>query len=84
MGGGHAGHNGLRSMVKEMGSNAFARLRVGIGRPVHGDVSNFVLSDFARGEEQEWLPDLIDRAVKAIKLAAQNGVRSAMNEVNAT
>ena len=84
MGGGHAGHNGLRSMVKEMGSNAFARLRVGIGRPVHGDVSNFVLSDFARGEEQEWLPDLIDRAVKAIKLAVQNGVRSAMNEVNAT
>ena len=84
VGGGHAGHNGLRSMIKEMGSNAFARLRVGIGRPVHGDVSNFVLSDFARGEEQEWLSDLIDRSVQAIKLAVSDGVRAAMNQVNAT
>jgi PTH1 family peptidyl-tRNA hydrolase len=84
IGGGHAGHNGLRSMVKETGSNEFSRLRVGIGRPVHGDVSNFVLSDFARGEEQEWLPDLIERSVQAIKLAIRLGARPAMNKVNAT
>ena len=83
VGGGHAGHNGLRSMIKEMGSNAFARLRVGIGRPVHGDVSNFVLSDFARGEEQEWLPTSSTVQFKRLSWRYLMGfVR--MNQVNAT
>lgn len=84
IGGGHAGHNGLRSITSEMGQNTFARLRVGIGRPVHGDVSNYVLSDFSRGEESDWLPDLIERAVDSLKKSICLGVRPAMNEVNAT
>ena len=83
-GGGHAGHNGLRSIGSEMGANGFCRLRVGIGRPVHGDVSNYVLSDFGRDDEQAWLPDLIERASGALKMAVKHGVASAMNEVNAT
>lgn len=83
VGGGHAGHNGLRSLVSELGSRDFVRLRVGIGRPQHGDVTNFVLSDFAR-EEQQWLPDLLDRAADAIRRTLRDGPQKAMNDVNAT
>ena len=83
-GGGHAGHNGLRSMVAEFGGNkGFQRLRVGIGRPVHGTVSNYVLSDFSAGEERDWLPDLVERAANALETALRLGMKAAMNEVHA-
>ena len=45
-GGGLAGHNGLKSIAECLGSQEFKRLRMGIGRPVHGDVSNWVLSGY--------------------------------------
>ncbi len=83
VGGGHAGHNGLRSIIGQLGSRDFARLRVGIGRPRHGEVSDFVLSDFAAGEERDWLPDLQDRAADALRLALKDGLKNAMNQVNA-
>lgn len=50
-GGGAGGHNGLRSLDKHLGGNAYLRCRIGIGRPRHGDVSNFVLSRFTSEEE---------------------------------
>ncbi|PWK57281.1 aminoacyl-tRNA hydrolase [Roseicyclus mahoneyensis] len=57
-GGGHAGHNGLRSMHQHIGE-AYARVRLGIGHPGHKDrVAGYVLSDFAKAE-QEWLDDLM-------------------------
>ena len=84
IGGGHAGHNGLRSMQADLGTNAFHRLRIGIGRPAKGSVSNFVLSDFAPGDEQAWLPDLIERSVAALRSAVREGTRKAMNTVNGT
>lgn len=49
--GGLGGHNGLRSLKASLGTADFWRLRFGIGRPVHGDVASFVLSDFT-GDEQ--------------------------------
>jgi PTH1 family peptidyl-tRNA hydrolase len=82
IGGGHAGHNGLRSMQEQLGSPAYARLRVGIGRPAKGSVTSFVLQDFARGEEQDFLPDLVDRSVSAVRTALHQGVHKAMNTVN--
>lgn len=57
-GGGHAGHNGLRSMHQHLGPE-YHRVRLGIGHP--GDkklVSNYVLNDFAKAE-QDWLDDLL-------------------------
>jgi PTH1 family peptidyl-tRNA hydrolase len=83
IGGGHAGHNGVRSMMAELGTGDFVRLRVGIGRPKHGTVSDFVLSDFA-GEERDFLPDLLDRAVNALRAALREGAPLAMNTVNST
>ena len=57
-GGGHAGHNGLRSMHQHI-SEAYRRVRMGIGHPGHKDrVSGYVLHDFAKADEA-WLDDLL-------------------------
>lgn len=50
-GGGLQGHNGLRSIKERIGSDQFFRLRLGIGRPRHGDVRNHVTSPFSKDEE---------------------------------
>ena len=50
MGGGLQGHNGLRSIAEMLGTKDFHRLRIGIGRPVHGDVRLFVTSPFTKEE----------------------------------
>lgn len=57
-GGGHAGHNGLRSIHQHIGES-YDRVRLGIGHPGHKDrVSGYVLSDFAKSD-QDWLDDLL-------------------------
>jgi PTH1 family peptidyl-tRNA hydrolase len=57
-GGGHAGHNGLRSIHQHIGE-AYGRVRLGIGHPGHKDrVSGYVLSDFAKADA-EWLDDVL-------------------------
>lgn len=57
-GGGHAGHNGLRSIHQHIG-DTYHRVRMGIGHPGHKDrVAGYVLSDFAKAES-DWLDDLI-------------------------
>ena len=57
-GGGHAGHNGLRSLHAHIG-DSYSRVRIGIGHPGHKDrVSGYVLSDFAKSDA-DWLDDLL-------------------------
>lgn len=57
-GGGHAGHNGLRSIHQHIGAD-YQRVRLGIGHPGHKDrVAGYVLSDFAKAD-QDWLDDVI-------------------------
>lgn len=57
-GGGHAGHNGLRSIHAHVG-DAYERVRLGIGHPGHKDkVASYVLNDFAKAD-QNWLDDLL-------------------------
>ncbi len=84
VGGGHAGHNGLRSIMQRLGTPEFIRVRVGVGRPppgFRGDVADFVLSDFDALERSE-LPDVLDRAAIAIESVVADGVAPAMNMVN--
>ena len=58
-GGGHAGHNGLRSLHQHVG-DAYLRVRIGVGHPGHKDrVSAYVLSDFAKAD-RDWLVRLLD------------------------
>ena len=84
VGGGHAGHNGLRSIMQRLGSPEFIRNRVGVGRPppgVKGDLAHYVLADFDAMERAE-LPDVVDRAASAIEKIVADGIAPAMNAVN--
>lgn len=74
------GHNGMQSIIEQLGTNEIARLKVGIGRPRSGSI-NHVLSRFSPEEEAE-LPDLIARAADAVLLWKASGTIAAMNEVN--
>ncbi len=80
-GGGHGGHNGLRDIVQQLGSADFLRLRLGVGRPVHGEVADYVLSDFGPDEQGPAL-DLVERAVTALTCMMTDGVVMAMNKFN--
>ncbi len=76
-GGGHAGHNGLRSIHGHLGEG-YARVRLGIGHPGHKDlVAGYVLHDFAKAD-QDWLEDLL-RGISegAVALAAGDGAKFA-------
>lgn len=68
VGGGAAGHNGLKSIIERMGGNEFHRLRFGVGRPTNPlmDVADFVLSNFS-DEEKKQLPELIKVCVGNIE-----------------
>lgn len=81
VGGGHAGHNGLRSIVADLGSSDFVRVRIGVGRPGHKNVAGHVLDDFARSEHEE-LRILIQEAADAIDEIVRKGPLLAMNKVN--
>lgn len=83
-GGGHAGHNGLRSIIQRLGTPDFVRVRVGVGRPPpgwKGDVADFVLQDFDAMERAE-LPDVVDRSAAAIERILADGTAAAMNALN--
>jgi PTH1 family peptidyl-tRNA hydrolase len=83
-GGGHAGHNGLRSIIQRLGTPDFVRVRMGIGKPpagFRGDVADYVLQNFDAMERAE-LPGTIDQALGAIQGVVTLGVSAAMNAVN--
>jgi PTH1 family peptidyl-tRNA hydrolase len=80
-GGGHAGHNGLRSLLQELGSGQFIRIRVGIGRPLQGDAADYVLSTFNR-DEMGHLPRLLDGVVDLLELLLTEGIPKAMSLYN--
>jgi len=79
--GGHAGHKGMMSIVENLGSQEFARLRVGIGRPVSGDEIEYVLSDFTRDEEAIMVATYAT-AVAAVECWVCEGILMAMNRFN--
>lgn len=80
--GGHAGHNGLRSIIDMIGSREFIRIRVGIGRPKHGTVSDYVLQRFHQ-DEQAWIDDLCRQTSQDIQDVIQKGPKKAMNDIHA-
>jgi PTH1 family peptidyl-tRNA hydrolase len=75
------GHNGLSSVIQQLSTNEFPRLRVGIGRG-RSSATTQVLSKFS-AEEQQVLPDVIENAADACELWLREGAVSAMNTVNA-
>ena len=79
-GGSAGGHRGVRSIIEKLGTDAFPRLRIGIGRPT-GDTVRYVLEPFTREEEAE-LPRIIERAADAAECAIEHGLAVAMNRYN--
>ena len=81
-GGGLAGHNGLRSLAQDLGTQDFLRLRIGVGRPGRGDprpVADWVLSPFASEEDVE---ALVARAADAAEVIANEGLEAAQAKFN--
>ncbi|HTM20950.1 MAG TPA: aminoacyl-tRNA hydrolase [Kofleriaceae bacterium] len=90
-GGGHGGHNGLRSIIQQLGGNEFLRVRVGVGAPPlppgidaetrDNRVAGYLLSDFPAAErkEIEWA---IPVAASAVEAVVHKGITAAMNEFN--
>ena len=81
-GGGTAGHNGLKSIASHLGTQDFLRLRLGIGRPVHGDMADYVLARF-QPEEMEILSRVSEFAAAQIREYLQGDFNRVMNAVNA-
>jgi PTH1 family peptidyl-tRNA hydrolase len=79
--GGHGGHNGLRSIIEELGTERFSRLRVGIGDPVRNG-RDHVLSRY-EPDEVERLDDLLDEAAEGVEIWAGEGTSKAANRSNA-
>lgn len=73
MGGGFAGHNGLKSIAQCLGTDQFARMRIGIGRPVHGSMSDWVLGKFSK-EEQAQLALLFEKLNDPLQTAVVDGL----------
>jgi PTH1 family peptidyl-tRNA hydrolase len=82
LGGGLAGHNGLRSIAEVLGTQEFLRLRIGVGRPARGDrrpVADYVLSAFEPDVDVE---SLVSRAADAVEAMARDGLEAAQSRYN--
>jgi PTH1 family peptidyl-tRNA hydrolase len=80
-GGGHGGHNGLRSILSVFGTGDFIRLRIGIGRPVRGDVVDYVLQPFSAIEMQD-LASVLDGAIDTLESFFSDGLEKTMSLYN--
>lgn len=79
--GSSGGHNGLESIIAQLGTTGFPRLRIGITRQTRGDTVNYVLSRFSR-EEEARLPEIIQEAAEAALIWSSEGLGPAMNRFN--
>ena len=80
--GGPGGHNGMKSIIQMLGTEQFARVRIGIGRPKHnGDEINYVIGAIPE-EEIPKLDDGTEKAKDAVIEIIKNGIDSAMNKFN--
>lgn len=81
-GGGHGGHNGIKSVVEALGTPQFVRVKIGIGRPApHQDSADYVLQPVTPDEMAVFEPCL-SRAVDALECLVHRGTAVAMNQFN--
>jgi len=85
VGGGHAGHNGIRSIIQDIGTPDFIRVRCGVGRPGGGKVgmTGHVLGDFGKAEQTE-AEIMIKEAADAVEDILEKGALLAMNRWNSS
>lgn len=83
-GGGHGGHNGLRSLLAHLPDDGFARVRMGIGRPPpRWDPADYVLSKFSSGEWPE-VEKMVTEAADAVEAIIRSGLSKTMTLYNRT
>ena len=80
-GGSAGGHKGMLSIIRQLGRDDFLRLRLGIGRPEHGEPYEYVLNDFSADQEIA-MREAWERGVAAIECFLQEGAQAAMNQFN--
>jgi PTH1 family peptidyl-tRNA hydrolase len=80
--GGPGGHNGIKSIIGALGTQGFARLRVGVGRPGPGDDQIEHVLGRANAEDQGLVDAAVDTAVEIIACYLSEGVEAAMNRYN--
>jgi PTH1 family peptidyl-tRNA hydrolase len=82
VGGGHSGHNGLKSLQAHLGSPEYARIRIGVGRPPPRiDPADWVLGRFPRAEDRQ-VEECVARAVDVAQTVVELGAVKAMNQFN--
>ena len=80
--GGSAGQKGMRSIIDQLGTQEFPRMRLGIGRPPGSKgAASYVLRDFS-GEDADFLPSVLDRGVEAVLTFIREDLTTAMNRYN--
>jgi peptidyl-tRNA hydrolase, PTH1 family len=79
--GSHGGQNGLRNIQEQLGTDAYARLRIGVGEPTPGDAIDHVLSKFKPGERKA-IEEAIATAGQAALVWIRQGVEACMNRFN--
>jgi PTH1 family peptidyl-tRNA hydrolase len=80
-GGGHGGHNGLRSIMENLGKGDFTRLRIGIGKSPHGDTTGHVLGKIP-SEQMEVLSKVLDGGREMLKVMLEEGLQKSMSLYN--
>lgn len=75
-------HNGMRNIIYLLKSEEFPRVRIGIGKPMHGDLADYVLNRFSK-EEMTVMGPVLDNACKSIQSIMTEGADIAMNKYNA-
>ena len=81
-GGGSAGQKGIQSIIENLGTDEFPRLRIGVGRPpAQMQAADYVLQDFSK-TQLETLPFVLERAAEAVQTYLSSGIESAMNKYN--
>ena len=76
------GHNGIKDIIAKIGSDQFARIKVGVGeKPADWDLADYVLSRFSQGERQ-MVDEAIKESVEALALMVQERTDEAMNQYN--
>ncbi|MGL4624341.1 MAG: aminoacyl-tRNA hydrolase [Culicoidibacterales bacterium] len=79
--GGHGGHNGMKSLIQHLGTNQFARVRMGVSKPTHESVVNYVLGRF-RPDEEAAVETSIQHTVAAMTYYLENSFENVMNRFN--
>lgn len=74
-------HNGMKSIIYEIVSDKFPRIRIGIGKQKYGNLADFVLGKFSK-EERQWIDLAIKKAAEAVEILIKEGIEITMNRYN--